>query len=245
MLVVDDDAVYRSFTVMSLEELGVRVIAAASAGEAIEAVKDNDVAVLLADVVMPGMDGFELVRVLLDDESTRGIPIVFISGDKVGLEHVLHGYEIGAIDYLIKPVSPEILKRKVAYYLDQHRSRAELDELTKKHEQAMVQVRRLKADVRGGRQERPAAVKAAAGKDSSASVASQAAASAARESAQDNIENCPVPMLNILQVESVRAQQRAEGNFDCFGRASGGYCDRTGCAYHMVCINISKSIPAE
>jgi CheY-like chemotaxis protein len=244
VLVVDDDAVYRSFTAMSLGELGVRVVGVASAREAMDAVKDNDVAVVLADVVMPGMDGFELVRHLLSDESTRDIPIVFISGDKVELEHVLRGYEIGAIDYLVKPVSPEILKRKVAYYLDQHRSRAELDELTRKHEQAMVQVRRLKADVRGTRQERPAG-KAAAGKESAAAAASQAAASAARESAKDNIENCPVPMLNILQVESVRAQQRAEGNFDCFGRASGGYCDRTDCAYHTVCINISKNIPAE
>jgi PAS domain S-box-containing protein len=103
-----------------LEPLGNTLIRAQSGEEALRAVLRHDFAVILLDVQMPGMNGFEVARIVKSRERTRHIPIIFLTAISKEDEYVFTGYSVGAVDYLFKPFQPEILRSKVAALVDLH-----------------------------------------------------------------------------------------------------------------------------
>jgi PAS domain S-box-containing protein len=103
-----------------LEPLGHTLIRAQSGEAALRALLAHDFAVILLDVQMPGMNGFEVARIAKSREKTRHIPIIFLTAISKEDEYVFTGYSVGAVDYLFKPFQPEILRSKVAALVDLH-----------------------------------------------------------------------------------------------------------------------------
>jgi signal transduction histidine kinase len=109
-----------------LEPLGQRLIRANSGAEALRHVLDQDFAVILLDVQMPELDGFETAAMIRDRERSRHIPIVFLTGIGRSSEWVFRGYLAGAIDYLMKPLVPDILRAKVEIFVELAKARRQL-----------------------------------------------------------------------------------------------------------------------
>jgi CheY-like chemotaxis protein len=103
-----------------LEPLGHDLILADSGEEALRALLLHDPSVILLDVRMPGLDGFETADLIKRRERTRDIPIVFLTAISKDSGQVFQGYEKGAVDYLFKPFEPEILRAKVTALVDLH-----------------------------------------------------------------------------------------------------------------------------
>jgi signal transduction histidine kinase/response regulator RpfG family c-di-GMP phosphodiesterase len=99
-----------------LEELGQNIVRAYSGREALRALLNEDFAVILLDVNMPGMDGFETAALIRQRKSTEQIPIIFITA--FGDEMEVRGYSLGAVDFIQTPVVPEVLKTKVGVFVD-------------------------------------------------------------------------------------------------------------------------------
>ena len=121
ILVVDDEQVNLLLLAGLLRREGVNVVAARSGYEALNLTAKHDFALILLDVMMPGMDGFTTAERMRSNERTRHIPIIFITAISKEQRHVFKGYEAGAVDYLIKPFEHEILKNKVQVFVDMHR----------------------------------------------------------------------------------------------------------------------------
>ena len=103
-----------------LEPLDQNLIRANSGEQALKQLLLHDVAVILLDVQMPGMDGFETAEMIKSRERTRHIPIIFLTAISKDRQHVFRGYSSGAVDYLFKPFEPEVLRSKVAVFVDLH-----------------------------------------------------------------------------------------------------------------------------
>ncbi|MBE2315658.1 SpoIIE family protein phosphatase [Solirubrobacter sp. CPCC 204708] len=101
-----------------LEPLPCRLVSAMSGEEALKALLLQDFAVVLLDVQMPNMDGFETAELIKGRARTRTLPIIFVTAISKEREHVFRGYETGAVDYVFKPYDPEILRSKVAVFLE-------------------------------------------------------------------------------------------------------------------------------
>lgn len=106
------------------------VVTAASGLEALELLLQHEVDLVLLDVMMPGMDGFEVARLMRGHPRTRMTPIIFLSANAQSPAAVLEGYASGAIDYLFKPFDPNILKPKVQALLEHQRNRRVLQRLS-------------------------------------------------------------------------------------------------------------------
>jgi PAS domain S-box-containing protein len=117
VLLVDDDERNLLAVATVLEDLG-EVILARSGEEALRHLLKGEFAVILLDVYMPGMDGYETAQIIRGREQTKGIPIVFLSAVNKEAEHQLRGYSMGAVDYVFKPVDPIILRSKVAVFVE-------------------------------------------------------------------------------------------------------------------------------
>ena len=117
VLVVDDDE--RNLLAIStvLEDLG-DIVTANSGEEALRHLLKDDFAVILLDVYMPGMDGYETAEIIRGRDQTKRIPIVFLSAVNKEPQHLLRGYAMGAVDYVFKPVEPVVLRSKVAVFVD-------------------------------------------------------------------------------------------------------------------------------
>ena len=126
LLVVDDVPENLIAVDAALAPLGHRVLRAASGEDALRHLLTDDVGVIVLDVQMPGLDGFETARHIKGRESTRGIPIVFLTALGGDVEHRLRGYEAGAVDYIAKPVDADILRAKVRVFLELHLATEEL-----------------------------------------------------------------------------------------------------------------------
>src|SRR6187402_2406093 len=100
-----------------LEDLGQTVIRAYSGREALRAILNAEFAVILLDVNMPGMDGFETAQLIRQRKSTEHTPIIFVTafGDE---DHAARGYRLGAVDYIQTPVVGDVLKTKVSVFVD-------------------------------------------------------------------------------------------------------------------------------
>ena len=126
MLAVDDTpANLRSLEVL-VADLGANIITAQSGDEALRLLLEREFALILLDVQMPGMDGYETARLIRMRERTRLIPIIFLTAFNRSEVNVSRGYELGAVDYLFKPIVPEVLRTKVAVFLDLHRKTEEV-----------------------------------------------------------------------------------------------------------------------
>lgn len=113
------------------------VITASSGNEALDIALKQDLALILLDVQMPEMDGFEVVKQLRKTRRTRAIPVIFVTASSREEQYVTRGYECGAVDHLFKPVDQQVLEAKVSVFL-------ELDMEKRKLQQAVVQMKRLK-----------------------------------------------------------------------------------------------------
>ena len=89
-----------------------------SGEEALRHLLHDEFAAILLDVQMPGLDGFETAELIKERERTRHVPIIFLTAISKDAEHVFRGYEAGAVDYLMKPFDPQILRAKVAVFID-------------------------------------------------------------------------------------------------------------------------------
>jgi serine phosphatase RsbU (regulator of sigma subunit)/anti-sigma regulatory factor (Ser/Thr protein kinase) len=123
VLLVDD----RPENLLALEAvlgpLNVRLVSVGSGEAALRALLAEDFAVILLDVQMPGMDGFETAACIKQRERSRSIPIIFLTAISKDIGHVFRGYEAGAVDYLLKPFDPRILRSKVGVFCDLDRQR--------------------------------------------------------------------------------------------------------------------------
>ena len=113
-----------------LEPLGQNLVRAGSGEEALKHLLDEEFAVILLDVQMPeGMSGFETAEYIKQREKTRRIPIIFLTAATISPEHMFRGYETGAVDFLLKPFAPEVLRSKVSVFVDLHLLKREADKL--------------------------------------------------------------------------------------------------------------------
>src|SRR5262245_56365792 len=127
LLAVDDDAASLTALQALLGDLpGIRVVTAKSGDEALRKVLNEDFAVILMDARMPGVDGFETARLIRERERSRHTPVIFLTGAYEDLSSVTRGYEVGAVDYIVKPPTPEILKSKVSVFVELHRKNVKL-----------------------------------------------------------------------------------------------------------------------
>src|ERR1051325_11096178 len=117
VLLVDDDERNLLAVQSILEDLG-EVVPAKSGEEALRHLLKGEFAVILLDVSMPGMDGYETAQIIRSRDQSKGIPIVFLSAVNKEAEHLLRGYSMGAVDYVFKPVDPIVLRSKVTVFVD-------------------------------------------------------------------------------------------------------------------------------
>ena len=130
LLVVDDYPENLVSMRALLQREDWQVVTAGSGLEALELLLVHDVDLVLLDVKMPGMDGFEVARLMRGSQRTRMTPIIFLSANAQSPAAVLEGYASGAIDYLFKPFDPHILKPKVQALLEHQRNRRALQRLS-------------------------------------------------------------------------------------------------------------------
>lgn len=118
ILMVDDHPSNLLALEAILDPLGQELVKATSGEEALKFLLQRDFAVILMDVQMPGMDGFQTAALIKQRERTRTIPIIFLTALSRDAAHIFKGYAHGAVDYLLKPFDPEILRSKVGVFVD-------------------------------------------------------------------------------------------------------------------------------
>jgi signal transduction histidine kinase/ActR/RegA family two-component response regulator len=138
LLVDDQPAKLLSYEAM-LSGLGETLIPARSAREALNHLLNTDVAVVLIDVCMPELDGFELAAMMREHPRFQQTPIIFVSGVHLTEFDRLKGYACGAVDYVPVPVVPEILRAKVSVFVDLFRKTRELERLNRELEQRVAE----------------------------------------------------------------------------------------------------------
>jgi signal transduction histidine kinase len=126
LLLVDDRPENLLALEAILEPLGQAMVRANSGPEALKKVLADDFAVILLDVQMPGMNGFEVAEIIKSRERSRTIPIIFLSAISKEDAYVFKGYSMGAVDYVFKPFNPDILRSKVAVFVDLYLKQAEI-----------------------------------------------------------------------------------------------------------------------
>lgn len=134
LLVDDQPGKLMSYEVV-LREVGENLIKASSGREALEQLLKNDIAVILVDVCMPDLDGFELAAMIREHPRFRHIAIIFISAILLSEMDHLRGYEMGAVDYVPVPVVPEVLRAKVKVFAELYRKTRQLEDLNRQLEQ--------------------------------------------------------------------------------------------------------------
>jgi len=128
ILLVDDKPENLTVLESILEGADYRLTKARSAQEALVALIATDFALIVLDVRMPEISGFELAKIIKERKRTRDVPIVFVTAHYSEDEHILSGYSAGAVDYMTKPVNPAILKSKVAVFAELYRKTKALNE---------------------------------------------------------------------------------------------------------------------
>ncbi len=120
ILIVDDDRVSLIAMEEVLKSLGARLVTASSGEDALRCVLEDDFAAILMDVRMPGIDGFTTARMIRERSRSRNTPIIFLTAAQEELSATFRGYQAGAVDYIVKPVIPEVLKSKLAVFVGLH-----------------------------------------------------------------------------------------------------------------------------
>src|SRR6266513_941580 len=126
-IVMVDDSPTNLLALESILHAPERNLVSASSGDdALRYLLDNEVAVILMDVYMPGLDGLETAEMIRGRDRSRNIPIIFLTADSTGGRHLSRGYSLGAVDYIVKPVEPEILRSKVAVFVELYKKTREI-----------------------------------------------------------------------------------------------------------------------
>src|SRR4051812_8271939 len=128
ILVVDDNETNLIAIEAALAQLGRTLVLARSGVEALARLLEQDFALIILDVAMPGMDGFETARLVRSRARTRATPIIFITGLSWQDDEILKGYELGAFDFMIKPIRPEVLRAKATVFIELQERTYELHE---------------------------------------------------------------------------------------------------------------------
>ncbi|MBI3043072.1 MAG: response regulator [Betaproteobacteria bacterium] len=126
ILVVDDD----KRSLLAVQELlrgpGRNLVLAKSGEEALRCMLKDDFAVILLDVRMPGLDGFQTAKLIRERERSRYTPIIFLTGVSEDVDSIFRGYQAGAVDYIVKPLVPEVLKSKISVFVELYAKNAAL-----------------------------------------------------------------------------------------------------------------------
>ncbi|HEY0476150.1 MAG TPA: response regulator [Kofleriaceae bacterium] len=139
ILLVDDEARNLDALEAILDDQSYRLLRADNADSALRELLQNDVAAIVLDIKMPGVSGFELAKLIKGMKKFRQIPIVFLTAYLLEDEDVLAGYGAGAVDYLTKPIKPQILRHKIAVFADLFRKTRALAELNDTLEERVAQ----------------------------------------------------------------------------------------------------------
>ena len=127
-----------------LESPELVIFKASSGNEALSLMFENNFALVLLDVQMPGMDGFETAEIMRSTERTRNVPIIFVTAISTERKYIFKGYEKGAVDYLYKPLDLEILKSKIKAYIEFFKHKQELIDTTIKLEKTIAELNKAK-----------------------------------------------------------------------------------------------------
>jgi signal transduction histidine kinase len=120
ILVVDDDSANRIALEETLRSLGARLVLAGSGEEALRRVLEDDFAAILMDVRMPGIDGFTTAAMIRERHRSRNTPVIFMTAAHEDMGSMFRGYRAGAVDYLVKPILPDVLRSKLAVFVGLH-----------------------------------------------------------------------------------------------------------------------------
>lgn len=150
ILIVDDNQLNLSALRAALNDMSVEIVSAKSGEEALKYLLAEDFALVLLDVQMPGIDGFETARLIRLRDKTKHIPIIFITAMYREEAEAFKGYSLGAVDYIIKPFSKDILKSKVAVFVNlyevreqvKHQAEVILAHEKREHEAMMAEAKR-------------------------------------------------------------------------------------------------------
>ena len=127
ILMVDDSSTNLLALEAILHSPDRNLIRASSGEDALRYLLDNDVAVVLLDVYMPGIDGLQTAELIRGREKSRDIPIIFLTANTTGHAHLSRGYSLGAVDYIVKPVDPAILRSKVNVFVELFKKTREVE----------------------------------------------------------------------------------------------------------------------
>src|SRR3954462_1109652 len=139
ILLVDDQPAKLLAYEVILKELGENLVVASSGREALEYLLKNEVAVILVDVCMPELDGFELAKMIREHPRFQKTAIIFVSAVHMSESDYLRGYEAGAVDYLSVPVVPELLRAKVRVFAELFRKTRQLQQLNQELESRVAE----------------------------------------------------------------------------------------------------------
>jgi signal transduction histidine kinase len=198
ILMVDDQPSKLLSYEAILGDLGLRLIKATSGREALEQLLKNEVAVVLMDVSMPEIDGFELAAMIRQHPRYQKTAIVFISAVRLTDLDRLKGYEVGAVDYIPVPVIPEILRAKVAVFAELFRKTHELEQLNHELERRV--------------EERTAALEASTAREREARLAAEAAAQARDEFLSVAAHELKTPLTGLRATAQIVARRLQKGD---------------------------------
>ena len=145
ILIVDDDERNLTALQLILEELGEELVFTRSGEEALRYLLHNDCALILMDVLMPGMDGYETAGLVRSRERSRHIPIIFLTAVSRNEVHEFKGYTAGAVDYVFKPIEPFILRSKVAVFVDLYKKTREISHKVEQERRLLLENQQAQA----------------------------------------------------------------------------------------------------
>lgn len=151
ILIVDDHVTNLVALEAILQDLNIELVRANTGDEALFELLNQEFALVLLDVQMPGMDGFEVAELMRSHNKTMTIPIIFVTAISKEQQHIFKGYESGAVDYLFKPLNPDILLSKVKIFLELYLQKESLRQIVKQLEDKNQQLKheineRIKAE---------------------------------------------------------------------------------------------------
>jgi two-component system, sensor histidine kinase and response regulator len=147
ILLVDDRQENLTALQAVLDDLGENLVSVSSGEEALKQVLKQDFAVILLDVQMSGMNGFETAALIKQREKSMLTPIIFITAINRSESHVFKGYSLGAVDYIFKPIDPEILKMKVSVFVELFKKTMQIAEINQQLQEQVDRTKRLNRDL--------------------------------------------------------------------------------------------------
>jgi PAS domain S-box-containing protein len=142
ILIVDDHPENLVALEAVLDRPDFRLIKATSGAEALKSVLRHDFALLLLDVMMPRMDGFETARLIREREASRNLPIIFLTANATDVTLIYKAYTVGAVDYLIKPIDPNVVRAKVEVFVELHRKTRQI----RRHQEQLRAAERARSE---------------------------------------------------------------------------------------------------